>query len=86
MKCGCLTRCAVELTEVRLRDESWWTLGFEATGPTSLLQSHLEATAALVFVCELPEGVELGTESSTSYAEWLRLVTAGPRGAASSRP
>lgn len=66
-------RCAVELTEVRLRDESWWTLGFEATGPTGLLQSHLEATAALVFACDLPEGIELGTESSMSYAEWLRL-------------
>jgi len=66
-------RCAVELTEVRLRDESWWTLGFEATGPTSLLQSHLDATAALVFARDLPEGIELGTESSMSYVEWLRL-------------
>ena len=26
-------RCAVELTEVELRGEAWWTLGFEATGP-----------------------------------------------------
>jgi hypothetical protein len=66
-------KCAVELTEIRLRDEPWWTLGFEATGPTSLLQSHLEATAALVFACDLPEGIELGTESSMSYVEWLRL-------------
>ena len=66
-------RCAVELTEVRLRDESWWTLGFEATGPTSLLQSHLEATATLVFACDLPEGIELGTESSMPYVEWLCL-------------
>jgi hypothetical protein len=66
-------KCAVELTEIRVRDESWWTLGFEATGPTSLLQSHLEATAVLVFACDLPEGIELGTESSMSYVEWLRL-------------
>jgi hypothetical protein len=71
-------KCAVELTEVRLRDESWWTLGFEATGPTSLLQSHLEATAALVFVRDLPEGIEFGTESSMSYVEWLRLGLPGP--------
>ena len=71
-------KCAVELTEVRLRDESWWTLGFEATGPTGLLQSHLEATAALVFVCDLPEGIEFGTESSMSYVEWLRLGLPGP--------
>ncbi len=67
-------RCAVELTEIRLRDESWWTLSFEATGPTtSLLQNHLETTAALVFGCELPEAIEFGTESSMSYVEWLRL-------------
>jgi hypothetical protein len=65
--------CAVELTEVRLREESWWTLGFEATGPASLLQSYLEATAALVFACDLPEGIELGTESSMPYVEWLCL-------------
>jgi hypothetical protein len=66
-------RCAVELTEVRLRGAAWWTLGFETTGPTSLLHSHLEATAALVFALDLPEGIELGTENSRSYVEWLRL-------------
>jgi hypothetical protein len=25
-------RCEVELTEVRVRGQDWWTLGFEATG------------------------------------------------------
>lgn len=66
-------RCAVELTEIRLRGAAWWTLGFETTGPASLLHSHLEATAALVFALDLPEGIELGTENSMSYMEWLRL-------------
>jgi hypothetical protein len=37
----------VELIEVSVRGQSWWTLGFEATGPDSLLRSELEATAAL---------------------------------------
>ena len=64
--------CAVELTEVLLRGEAWWTLAFEATGPASLLRSQLEATAALVFDDALPGGLELGTEDSMSYAEWLR--------------
>jgi hypothetical protein len=41
--------CAAELTEVHARGEAWWTLGFEATGPTSGLRSELEAAAALVF-------------------------------------
>jgi hypothetical protein len=42
-------RCKVELTEVRMGGQDWWTLGFEATGPADLLRSELQATAALVF-------------------------------------
>jgi len=64
-------RCQVELTEVRTRDQDWWTLGFEATGPAGLLRSELEATAALVFAQALPGGVEPGPNDSRSYAEWL---------------
>ena len=64
-------RCEVELTEVRIRGQDWWTLGFEATGPGDLLRSALEATAALVFAQALPGGVEPGTDQSRSYAEWL---------------
>ena len=64
-------RCEVELTEVRTRGQDWWTLGFEATGPASLLRSALEATAALVFAQALPGGVEPGPDESRSYAEWL---------------
>jgi hypothetical protein len=64
--------CAVELTEVHARGEAWWTLGFEATGPTSGLRSELEAAAALVFAQALPGGVELAMEECSSYAQWLR--------------
>ena len=64
-------RCEVELTEVRTHDQDWWTLGFEATGPASLLRSALEATAALVFAHAPPGGVEPGPDESRSYAEWL---------------
>jgi len=63
--------CAVELTEIRTRDQDWWSLGFEATGPASLLRGELEATAALVFALALPGGVEPGPDDSRSYAEWL---------------
>jgi len=45
---------------------------FEATGPASLLQRELEATAALVFAQALPDSVKLGVGDSRSYAEWLR--------------
>ena len=62
--------CAVELTEIHTRGEAWWSLGFEATGRANLL-SALEGTAALVFGHILPGGVELATDDSGSYAEWL---------------
>ena len=64
-------RCEVELTEVRMRGEAWWTLGFEATDPADVLRRELAATAALVFAETLPGGVEPGTDDSRSYAEWL---------------
>lgn len=51
--------------------QDWWTLGFEATGPASLLHSKLEATATLVFAQPMSSGVEPGPDDSRSYAEWL---------------
>jgi hypothetical protein len=64
--------CQVELTEVHMGGQDWWTLGFEATGPAELLRSELQATVALVFAQALPGGVEPGMRDSRSYAQWLR--------------
>ena len=50
---------------------TWWTLGFEATGPADLLRSELQATAALVFSHALPGRPAPGPDESRSYAEWL---------------
>ena len=61
----------MELTEVHARGQAWWTLGFEATGPASLRRRELETTAALVLAQALPGGLELGTDDSQSYAQWL---------------
>ena len=75
-------RCAVELTEVRVRDETWWSVGFEAAGPGPMLRRTLEGTAALIFAEALPSGAELGPDGCRSYAEWLsrgsRLTAAAP--------
>jgi hypothetical protein len=71
-------RCEVELTEIRIRGEAWWSLGFEVTGPADALRGELDATAALVFARALPGGVELGTDDSRSYAEWLRRSRGKP--------
>jgi len=63
--------CMVELTDVLRHGEAWWTLGFEATGPASLLRRELEAAATLVAAHALPDGVKLDTDHSQSYAAWL---------------
>jgi hypothetical protein len=65
-------RCAVELTEIRARNQDWWSLGLEAAGPRDLLRPVLEATAAVVFARPLPPGADLRLQDSLSYAEWLR--------------
>jgi hypothetical protein len=68
---GLEPRCQVELTEVRIPGQDWWTLGFEVTGPADVLHSALQATAALVFAQALPGSVEPGLDKSRSYMEWL---------------
>ena len=67
--------CAVELTEVRARDETWWSLGFEAAGPVDLVRAGLEGTAEMIFARPLPGGAELGPGDCRSYAEWLSCTT-----------
>src|SRR5215470_9455852 len=63
--------CAVELTDVHAGGERWWTLGFEATGPTNVLRSELEAAAALVFAVNFSSGLELVVDDSMQYAQWV---------------
>jgi hypothetical protein len=65
-------RCAVELTEIRVHYQDWWSLGLEATGPADLLGPVFGEAAGLVFTQPLPSGVDFGVQDSTSYAEWLR--------------
>ncbi len=64
--------CAVELTDVSVGDEQWWTLGFEATGPPGAMRGTIDAAAALVFDDRLPDDPELGAADSMSYMDWLR--------------
>jgi len=63
--------CAVELTEFGAGGRTWWSVGFEATGPADLLHSALQATAILVFGQALPGPVELSMDCCQSYAQWL---------------
>lgn len=63
--------CAVELTEIDVGAEAYWSLGFEATGPAGLLGSLLRDSAALVFARAPPGQVKLGMNCCQSYAQWL---------------
>jgi hypothetical protein len=69
---GLQARCAVELTELRVEHQDWWSLGLDSTGAAGTLRHGLEATAALVFSQALPGGVDLRIDDSRSYADWLR--------------
>lgn len=63
--------CAVELTEINLGAEAYWSLGFEATGPAELLRGVLHDSAALLFAQEPPGQVDLSMDRCQSYAQWL---------------
>lgn len=64
--------CAVELTEVTMLGQDWWSLGFEAIGPTAELRDMVELTAAHVFGQMLVDEVEFTLDQSCSYSTWLR--------------
>ncbi len=63
--------CMVELAEVWVRGERWWSVGFEATGSVRLLRVALEHAADLVFAQALPPGVQFSLGNSHSYARWV---------------
>jgi hypothetical protein len=60
--------CNVELTELTVNDDSWWTIGFEAFGHESSLQDHLLTVARVVFADEAPR---LDLHDSYGYPAWL---------------
>jgi hypothetical protein len=61
--------CSVELTEVEVLGQTWWTLGFEAGGRGAL--GGVKRTAAVVFAEPLPTGSPFTAEEACSYAEWI---------------
>ena len=61
--------CSVELTDVEVLGQTWWTLGFEAGGRGAL--GGIKRTAAIVFAEPLPTASAFGAEEACSYAEWI---------------
>jgi hypothetical protein len=66
-----LPGCTVELTEVAIGEETWWSLGIEAGGRSETLDAALHTTAASLFQGPSPEGIQLDLRDSMSYARWL---------------
>jgi hypothetical protein len=67
------TGCSVELTEVEVLGEMWWTLGFEARGDAAL--ESVERTAAMVLARPLPGTEGFTAKDSCSYGEWVHELT-----------
>lgn len=77
-----LPGCTLELTEVEVDGETWWTLGLEARGEVDSVEPALRATAASLLREPAPSGLHLDPGASTSYATWLaRRFMPGAAGA-----
>jgi hypothetical protein len=73
---------AVELTEVEVLGELWWTIGFELSGPGAL--DRLHCSAAVVFGDPAAPVHRLRADDATPYGEWIQRLSAS--GAASGEP
>lgn len=66
--------CDVELTEVRIGDGRWWTIGLEAFGSPDELEIPLLEIAGRLLE-RAPASLSLTTATSGGYPEWLARVT-----------
>ena len=71
--------CEFELTELTVKGQTSWTVGFEAVGDASQLESNLRAVAAHVASRDGRKS-EFVSDKSFGYAEWLSRfsATSGP--------
>jgi hypothetical protein len=61
--------CELELSEVHVGEQDWWTLAFEAFGEEPILQEQLELVARHVFAATEPPS--LNASQSRGYPDWL---------------
>ena len=63
--------CTVELSEVVVHDEHWWTFAFESAGPPDRLQEAIETTAARFLSAGILGTIPLTLKNSGPYSDWL---------------
>lgn len=66
--------CSLEVTQLLIQNEPWWSLALEANGEDDRLMVNLQATAKSVF--NTYRGVKLQATNSYAYPYWLRLCVA----------
>jgi hypothetical protein len=64
--------CGVELTQVTVGEQVWWSLGFEAFGAESTLQDGLLRIARYVLSASEPPALD--ARNSCSYPQWLATL------------
>ncbi|HLO50563.1 MAG TPA: hypothetical protein VK211_19255 [Kamptonema sp.] len=61
--------CSIEITQLSINGEAWWSLGFEAFGPDSALRENLKFVAG--WASKSYPGQKLTAEDSLGYPQWL---------------
>lgn len=64
--------CNVELTQLIIIGNQWWSIAFEAFGEDERLMDSLKSVASEVF--QTYRGLELLAKDSYAYPSWLSLV------------
>ena len=64
--------CTLELTQLYINGNPWWSLAFEAFSEDDCLINNLQAVASSVF--KSYRGPKLQAEVSYAYPRWLSLV------------
>lgn len=64
--------CNVEITQLSINGNNWWSLAFEAFGEDDCLMNNLKAVASDVF--KNYQGFQLQPQDSFAYPSWLSLV------------
>lgn len=64
--------CSVELTQLDINGNTWWSLAFEAFGEDDCLMDNLQAVASRVFKSD--RGPKLQAEDSYAYPNWLSVA------------
>ncbi|MCT7977976.1 hypothetical protein [Laspinema olomoucense] len=68
--------CSLELTQLAIAHQPWWSLALEAYGPPDTLIHTLKATAT-VLSASYPREFPLTPAASFAYPHWLQQVLQG---------